>query len=269
MEPAGTTEPTPSSWAQDPPRPLLVDAAVRVVVDELNARARPSTSARLVGAVVRGNILVFRGAPIEADGYIWYRGWLAGERLGDVPPPPRPILDVGDPLGGWFATSRGAIAYVTPIEPRCPDVIDFANVVAMLGAERLTCFDDRSIEVQGTYGCFGCTTHIFGAYKPDWLTNPNSVEQFLWDVPMEDMGLLLRFPPDGFPKPQGGDILRVQGHFRDEAAERCSIALAYPWADGFEFHPVGPSVARQLCRQEFVVDRYDVLGTDPRFEQIE
>jgi hypothetical protein len=259
-----TERPAAREWAQDPPRPFLLDAAALVVVDELNVRERPSTSAEPLGTVVRGNVLVFRGPPFEADGYVWYRGWVAWNAIGDVPALPVPILDVGDALSGWFATSRGDVAYVTPIEGRCPDIRELRNVLGMLGTERLQCFGDRSIELEGTFGCAGCTTHIFGEYRPDWLTNPNRTD-FLWRDPMEGPALRLRFPPDGQGAPADGTILRVRGHFDDGAAGRCSLALAYPWSDGFTFHAVPDSVARQLCRQEFVVDGYDVLGTDPDF----
>jgi hypothetical protein len=30
-------------------------------------------------------------------------------------------------------------------------------------------------------------------------------------------------------------------------------------------HAVGPTIARQLCRQEFVVESYEEIGTDPSF----
>lgn len=264
-EPAETAEPARWAWAQDPPRPLLVESAVRVVVEELNVRARPSTTARRLGTVDEGNVLVFRGPPVEADGYIWYRGFLAWSSIDHVPALPAPLLDVGDPLGGWIATSNGDVDYVVPIPTRCPAVVDIRNVVAMLPAERLACFGDQSIELEGTIGCHGCTIHIFGEFEPDWLTNPNRVHDLLWDDPLEGRSLMLRFPPDGPTRPTDGEIIRVHGHFRDAAASDCSLSLAYYWADSSDIHPVGTGVARQLCRQEFVVEWYDVLGTDPRF----
>ena len=264
-EPAETATPPRWEWAQDPPVPLLVDRAVRVSVAELNVRARPSTSARQLGTVREGNILVFRGPPVAADGYIWYRGFLAWDDIEHVPDLPVPLLDAGDPLGGWIAASRGTVDYVLPIVSRCPEVIDIRNVVAMLPAERLSCFDDRTIELEGTVGCHGCTIHIFGAFEPEWLTNPNRVHDLLWADFMEGGSLMLRFRPDGPARPREGQVIRVRGHFRAAAAAGCSLGFAYPWTESSDIHPVGSRVARELCRQEFVVERYDVLGTDPRF----
>jgi hypothetical protein len=78
----------------------------------------------------------------------------------------------------------------------------------------------------------------------------------------------LRFRPSGPTKPAQGSIIRVRGHFRDDAAANCSLATSYPWErfdDDPAIHDVAVTVARHLCRQEFVVDSYDVLGTDPNF----
>jgi hypothetical protein len=263
-EPNETAEPVRWEWAQDPPRPLLMGSAVSVVVDELNLRARPSTAARRVGTVSRGDILVVSGPPIEADGYIWYDGVLAST-TGEVPSLPAPMVDVGDPMRGWFAAWQGDAVYVAQLESRCPDTVDIQNVAAMTRGERLACFGDASIELEGTVGCNGCTIHIFGEYAPSWLSNPNAVDDLLWDVPMDGTSLMLRFPPTIADELQGGEIIRVRGHFDDSRASRCTLALAYPWADAFQHHPVPEAVARLLCRQEFVVESYDRLGTDPRF----
>jgi hypothetical protein len=43
--------------------------------------------------------------------------------------------------------------------------------------------------------------------------------------------------------------------------------MDYPWDGGVDSHDVPAAVARLLCRQEFVVERYDVLGSDPRFPE--
>ena len=271
-DPTPEPEPTPgesrpasaSLWAQHPPAPLLVGAAVRVTVDELNLRARPDTSAKITGSVMKGWLLAVTSMPpVEADGYIWYQGRLA--RTSAVPPIlPTPILELGDPPGGYFAASKGATPYVTPIAARCPSVIDVINVLGMLPAERLECFTDDTIEVEGSYGCANCISHIFGDYEPSWLADPNNTD-LLWADPMHGLALRLRFPPAGPERPDEGHLIRFRGHFGDAAAGTCSIEMDYWWDDDIENHVVPDVVARMLCRQEFVVDSYEVIGPDPRW----
>jgi hypothetical protein len=243
-----------------------MNAAVRVLVPELNVRERPSVGAKIIGVIAPDNILVVSGAsPFEADGYTWYHGRVVSA-TGTLPPLSHGFLfGVGDAISGWFAATKGSTDYVARLEARCPDTVDLEKVAAMLPAERLACFGDASIELEGTVGCDGCTIHIFGEYKPSWLSNPNAVDDLLWDVPMDGTSLMLRFPPTIADQLQGGEIIRVQGHFDDSRASRCSFSLAYPWGDAFRYHPVSDAVARHLCRQEFVVESYDRLGTDPRF----
>jgi hypothetical protein len=262
-DPAETVEPVRWQWAEDPPRPFLMGSAVRVTVEELNLRSRPSTSAAREGVVSRGDILSVSGPPIEADGYIWYQGFHVS--TGDLPMLPEPIFAIGEPPHGWFAAWQDQTPYVEQLAARCPDTVDSRNVGAMLPGERLVCFGDTSIELEGTIGCYRCSPEIFGEYAPSWLTNPNDVDHLLWDIPMDGRNLLLRFPPTIDNDFRGGEIIRVRGHFDDARASRCSLGLAYPWANGFRFHPIPDAIARHLCRQEFVVENYEVLGTDPRF----
>ena len=150
-----------------------------------------------------------------------------------------------------------------PVAPRCPDMVDIQNVGAMTGGERLACFGDASIELEGTIGCHGCTIHIFGEYKPSWLSNPNAVDDLLLDVPMDGTSLMLRFPPT------------VAGESRVGRSSGCGatsmtparLDVRWPWPIRGRMRSLPPGLrrgCRLLCRQEFVVERYDLLGTDPR-----
>lgn len=266
-EPDGTEPASASLWAQDPPTPLLMNTAVRVIVDELNVRARPDTSARREGLVLKNWILaVSPQPPVEADGYTWYQGRFVAS-TGEPPALPTSMLAEGAPVSGYFAAFKGSIPYVARIESRCPSTLDLHSITAMLPAERLACFDDRSIEIEGTYGCPGtCISHIFGEYEPDWLLNPNA-STYIWEGPAEGFPLLLRFPPSISNPGEGltGHVLRVTGHFRDAAAPTCSMAMDYWWDDGIDSHTVPDVVARLLCRQEFVVGSYEDLGPDPNW----
>jgi hypothetical protein len=58
-------------------------------------------------------------------------------------------------------------------------------------------------------------------------------------------------------------FVRVTGHFDDPRAASCAISNPYPWAPSGPATPIGPVVARELCRQRFVVERFEVLGAVP------
>lgn len=253
--------PDPGLWAQKPPTPLLMNAAVQPHVASLNVRKRPSTSAAIVGTIDQDNILRVGSAPIQADGYIWYFGTVISAN-GSLPALPKESLLSGEPTQGWFAAGKGDRdgfqEFVLVVDPRCPDTVNLAHVVAMLGAERLACFGNRSITLEGTFGCQGCIAEIFGYYEPDWLANPNRTD-YLWKEWMESGALRLRFPPGLEPPPQGVRV-RVQGRFANSASDDCAIATAYSWAaDQLAFHDYGAVVSRELCRQEFVVEAFDAL----------
>ena len=257
-----TAEPGDSAWAQHPPMPLLMSAAVRVAIPQLNVRERPTMSARTVGTLTPDNVLFIDAAsPVEADGYIWYSGRVVSG-TGEVPPLSEEPDGAGEIIAGWFAATRGATAYVTLVAPRCPDVVSLASVQAMLAAERLACFGDQSIELEGTFGCLGCSVEITGRYEPAWLAYPRP--DLLWGDWMEDLHpLRIRFSPAGVAPPEHGSIIRVRGHFGDDVAAQCSVATFYPWErmdDEPAIHGVADVVAQEWCRQEFIVESYQVVG---------
>jgi hypothetical protein len=262
-EPVEPGEPSVGFWAPDPPTPLLMRGAVRPVVSKLNVRRRPSVSARVLATVTSDQILLVSGTPpVKADGYVWYVGtvWSAG-----MPQLPEPLRIVEGAVSGWFAASKGDGPFVTRVKARCPSTVDLARLKAMLPAERLACFDDRSIELEGTFGCYGCSIELAGEFEPAWLAYPGPTE-LLWTKWEIGPGFAIRFPPDGPQLPAQGSVIRVRGHFDDSAAGTCALALPIPWNDaGWPYYQVPGAVARHLCRQEMVVEGYDVLGTDPDF----
>jgi len=203
---------------------------------------------------------------VKADGYVWYRG--ATIESADLPALPSELVPAGDQLMGWFAVGKSDISYVEPLPARCPSEVDLQDVAAMVSGERLHCFGSRSIELEGIYGCPACVSHIFGEFEPDWLMNPNAGEQYLnvhvGPNVLTTLRLSLRFPPS-IAAPSFGSITRLRGHFDDPAARTCVIALDYFWDDATDSHQVPDVVAHELCRREFVVETYDVTGTDPSF----
>jgi hypothetical protein len=75
--------------------------------------------------------------------------------------------------------------------------------------------------------------------------------------------LLLRISPDsGLQLPTvGGQILRVTGHFNDPAASTCEMS-----GQPIDGPAISPETAQLYCREQFVLDEYEVIGTDPDFQ---
>ena len=249
-----TGEPPQRGWAVDPPKPLLMGSAVRVLVDDLNVRYRPSTSARRIGVVGKDQVLLVSmiSPPVEADGYIWYYG--VGP-LNELPPLPQDPYAGIDQFGGWFAALAGSTPYVEAVDPRCPLEWDVEMLGAMLPAERLACFRSDVLAFEGDLlPPPGVPPEIFGEFRPRWLADPNIVNFVVERGPGDQrLGLNLRFPPS-LERPANGPIL-VRGHFDDPHAGDCAVALDPPWGN-FNPTPVPDAVARLWCRQMFVVDRF-------------
>ena len=151
--------------------------------------------------------------------------------------------------------SASASASVTS-SPRCPDSEpDLAFLISMTGWERLACFGDRPMTVVGTYGCGGCGGTEPGIYEPSWLAAPVHID-FLWVDWRIGAPLDLHIAPDsGLAFPPEGSIVRMTGHFNDPAAATC----IFTGADG------NPETIEEGCREAFVVDGYQITGTDPDF----
>ena len=136
-------------------------------------------------------------------------------------------------------------------------MVDLANVQGMLAAERLACFGGGPIVLEGTFGARTAApssrvTSIPSGYDPQSL-------DFLSVNASQDIGpVVLRFPPDGPGRPAGGSIIRVTVHVDDPAADGCSITIQGE-------APVPPATAELYCREQLVVDSYEVIGMDAGF----
>jgi hypothetical protein len=259
--------PTPSLGPAGIPV-LLPGSAIEVTVAELNLRAGPSTSAARTEILKRGQVLivspydgVFLGAGPVRKAYTWYHVMKlqTGDEDGDLPAlPMRPILIGTEVEVGWIATDNKEVSYVKVLPPRCPAVVDLANVQGMLAAERLACFGGGPIVLEGTFGCPNCGAELQGDFDPIWLNYPQSLD-FLSVNASQDIGpVVLRFPPDGPGRPAGGSIIRVTVHVDDPAADGCSITIQGE-------APVPPATAELYCREQLVVDSYEVIGMDAGF----
>jgi hypothetical protein len=253
---------------------LPVGAVAEVTADGLRIREEPSTSTAIVGTVNAGEVvhLVMNAnflGPIEADGFDWYLVQHApGWRDWPANPPGEGDGPSGDPrIVGWIAAASESEAFLSLSRADCPDQIDIATLWAHTAWERLSCLGDQQITVEGTYGCGGCGGLAPGTFEPEWLAHPLNFHAFSppWaDRPAVVEGMTLSIPPDVPPlgSDQAGSVLRVRGHFNDPRSTECSIAPGEPGAE----RAADELAAEWYCRLQFVVESWEVVGTDPDYQ---
>ena len=248
-------------------------AAVEVTVKELNLRRNPTTSAKRVALLNRGQVLVispndnisFGFGPVSRNGFTWYPVMVTPFKNGTLPAlPTSPLATTGDATGppdsGWVAANDGETPYLAPLAPRCPAVVDLENVQGMLAAERIACFGEK-ITLVGTYGCPGCGGTYVGTYKPLWLASPQEFD-FLSVNPADRIGpLALRFPPDGPSRPAAGTRVNVVAHVDDARSTKCTMIDGV----GATATTVDKRTAVLYCRERLVVEQVQTLGPDPSF----
>ena len=244
-------------------------AAVEVAVKELNLRKNPSTSAKRVAILNRGDVLIispnddisFGFGPVSRNGYTWYPVSVTGFKNGTLPAlPASPVKSTGEPIWGWVAANDGETPYLSPLAPRCPAVVDLENVQGMLAAERIACFGEP-ITLAGTYGCSGCGGIVVGTYKPVWLATPLNFD-FLTVNPAERLGpLSVRFPPDGPARPAAGTRVSVVVHVDDSRSTKCTMIDGA----GTDATTIDKRSAVLWCRERLVVESLQAFGPDPSF----
>ncbi|HXG26957.1 MAG TPA: hypothetical protein VNL94_08950 [Candidatus Binatia bacterium] len=278
---APSLEPSPAASPSAAPTPstgpgtldvLLPGSAIEVNVAELNLRRRPSTSAQRIEILKRGQVLIvspydalwFGFGPVKRDGYTWYpvMKLQTGDADGDLPAlPTRPILIGTEVQVGWIASDDGERSYIRAVPPRCPTTVDLGNVEGMLAAERLACFGGP-IVLEGTYGCPGCGATLPPMIDPLWIGYQESLDFLSVDASNQIGPIVLRFKPGGPSSPAPGSIIRATVHVDDPAAQSCS---------GTWFNAAGDVMAVPTvtivayCREQLVVDSYEVIGTDTDF----
>ena len=214
-----------------------------MVADALQLRTDPGLGGRVFHTASAGDVfhVVDGSGPRVVDGLDWYR------------------LTAGiDPF--WAAAGSGADRYLELLPPDCPRAEpDLQATILMAAWDRLACFGDRSLTFEGTYGCQGCGGAVAGEFEPGWLAYPLNFDWLFPDFDSDPRYLELRFEPDSsVDRPPVGSIVRVTGHFNDPASSTCRMS------DG-EGASVDSRTAELLCRERFVIDALDVIGTDPDF----
>jgi hypothetical protein len=160
----------------------------------------------------------------------------------------------------WAVVGNGTESFVEPVAARCVEGdVDLPTLNTMLAWERLACFGDQSITLEGTFGCGGCGGMIPGIYEPYWIASPMNYNFLTHDFQGHVGPFVLHFGPNGPEQPEAGAILRVTGHFGDAAASECVVK---PGVDETTIHPL---VEELYCQEQFVVDSYEVIGFNEDF----
>jgi hypothetical protein len=165
------------------------------------------------------------------------------------------------------AAGTAGESYLALAPAVCPiGEADITTLYALTPWERLACLGDRQITVEGTYGCGECGGEALGTFTPEWLAHPIDVDVLRPPLaqPVSVVeNLVLRTPPE-LPQvlPEGaGSILRVTGHFNDARSVDCVVAPGEPGQE----RVANDLAAEWYCREQFVVDAWEVIGTDPAY----
>jgi hypothetical protein len=249
---------------QAPDGVLPPGGIVRVLVDGLRLREGPGLGGSEVVAILeRGELMVVGYSvtspgfgPVTADGYTW----IPVTRIG-VHALPTPDGGLLERFGyGWVAVASGDTEHLELLPPRCVEGDpDLDTIISMTEWERLACFGNRSITLDGIVGCGGCGGFIGGTFEPAWLANPMNYE-FLNVDPRVRIGPFALHYPMGIERIPTASIVRVTGHFDDVAAAECLVAPGDP-----EPQPISDVLAELYCSEQFVVDGYEILGVDEDF----
>ena len=269
--PAASAGPSPVVSAPDSILP--VGSIVEVVADGLRLRDAPSTDGAVVATVAAGEVLYLVTSPntlgpVEGDGYEWYIGMHAPGYTGWPNNPPGFDDPSGDPRAfGWFAAGSAAESFVSLTPARCTDdEVTIRTLYALTAWERLSCLGDRQLTIEGTFGCGGCGGLAPGTFEPEWLAHPINFN--ILGPPWAEghdasESLVLRVPPAvaQLDTADAGSVLRVVGHFNDPISTECVIA---PGEAGSEV-PADDAAAEWFCREQFVVESWEIIGTDPDY----
>ena len=269
---AGSSEPTPSPSS---PAGLHVDGMAQVLVNNLNLRVQPSTTAESLGHLPVGEPAYIVDGPVEADGYQWYQ--LASVFEPYVPPCGEPLTTPTLACSSWFgwaaAVTPQSEQWVAPLAPECPAERDVDAFLALQRAARLACAGDD----EWTLFVYIAQEQWRNCY-PVWVTDPHWLFppcNFFFPQPVEreldeDTRLQTFLHPDlgcGTEPPRPtcplngliGSWVEITGHLDDPAAPTCKAVLA----DVFD-GPIPPAPDPDLvvfeCRLAFVATAVRPVG---------
>jgi hypothetical protein len=199
------------------PEPIRTDAVAEVVTNDLVVRTAPgtdaSTSQILTPALNAPQLLYVVDGPVAADGHDWY---LVQPFAGyPVPNPPEP--------SGWLAAGgQDGEPWVAPARLACPPADDLYAISHVSDLTRLACYGSERLVLGGTFD--GCSTRDPVTVSPDSLAH--AVCTLLPDpydpdvVPgLRPLVIWVDDAPGGIER---GQLVRVEGHFDDPVAQRCT-----------------------------------------------
>ncbi|HEX2766813.1 MAG TPA: hypothetical protein VHR55_09295 [Candidatus Limnocylindria bacterium] len=284
---AASDEPSPSAAAEpseqghadyrDPvvPAPdgvLPGGGIVRVTADALRVREQPTTGAAEQDIVNTGDLMVVgptsrypNFGPFENEDYTWYP--VAVIDASDLPAPGGDPLEYG--AVGWVAVGDGEQDWVELLDPRCTDDEPTLQHLASLTEwERLACYGNQPLTVEGILGCGGCGGFVPGTWTPEWIATPQNTDLFSVEPQVRIGPMALTWSPDGPERPDTNGvapILRVTGHFDDPAAAGCSLTFSFDPLGAERETPVHAATAEVWCRTKFVVETFEIIGEDEDF----
>jgi len=235
--PTPATTSSPATPIPIQPSALLPPGSeARVVVDAVQVRQEPGTTAPVDATLRRDAVVYLAGPPFarQADGFDW-RWIIAGEPRG----------------AGWMAIGDGTSAYLATVEVACPEhEADLATVIAMTEWARLSCFGGRELVLDGTV-ISGFGGYILGTFEPAWLAHPFAFSGAI--SAGEGYMFYHAAPGTEFGSGSDGQRLRITGHFDDPAAATCRISTGDPEvADPDE-------LAILHCREKFVATSVELI----------
>jgi hypothetical protein len=203
---------------------LRSDSFARIVIPELNVRARPSTSAPVLeeghadapptkvrfGTASRIDDLYVLDGPVKADGYRWWlvspTEYLSFDTAGD-------LITMADPIPsssstGWVAEGEGQDAWLIPAENPCPQPpVETAEVTSKVAswAVRLGCFRGQTLTFRG-WSDGGAA--IFPVKRT-------------WEDPDNHDRLDIRVFPSTLALPAPGQWLEITGQFDHPSSTTC------------------------------------------------
>jgi len=266
-----TPDPSPSVEASQTPLPgpddvLPVASRVQVLAAGLRLREFPRLDGAVLTRLAAGEVVyvVDTGGsqlpPTFDDGYAWYPvQFISG--YADWPADPPTDTAAFGYVAGHSADGERLVELM---EPRCPSSADIVSLTRITAWERASCMGDRQLTLEGTYGCGVCDSLVYeGTWEPEWLAsylNPLSPLSPVGQVQAVGVEpIVLAFPP-AVGKPESGvsgSVMRIVGHFNDPRSTDCVV--------GDESGLSEESAAEWYCRERFVVDEWEITGTDPDY----
>lgn len=231
-------------------------SVVILTANNVRLRSEPSPDAPIVATMAAGDAAyvedsIYAG-PIRMGGYDWYQLSHAG---GDDVWPWQDLAPHGL-VRGWAAAGSDAGRFMEIAEVTCPsEPVTISSLAQRFTSwERLICFGDEPITIEGTFGCEECPFPVADV-NPRWLAAHTAIggRYMYWPL------VALTVPPD-MRTPENRDIVRATLTVDHPDASSCSYS-PWPEASGPSRSP-DAAMVELYCRERLVLDAFEVIGRD-------